>query len=109
MAHVDPNVEPDAGPEPAPPTQQVYPARAGWRTYVQTFLGTVLTLGVVLPIAVQIVGEELGKVIPESWVLWLVGASGVIAAVAKGLSRIMAIPAVDRWLKNLGLSSTPEV
>ncbi|MET7135401.1 hypothetical protein MT994_14920 [Cellulosimicrobium sp. MI9406] len=37
----------------------------------------------------------------------MVAVGAVLAAVAASLARIMAIPAVDAWLRHLGLSSTP--
>lgn len=90
-------------------TQQRYPGRASWRTFVQTAIGVILTLGVVLPLAVTIVGDELDQYLPPAWGAWLVAAAGFAAAVAKALAKIMAIPAVDAALQRVGLSSSPRV
>jgi len=88
-------------------TQQAHPVRASWRTAVQTVLSVILVLGVLAPIVAAILTEELGAHLPASWLAWIVGAAAVLAAVSAALARIMAIPAVDDWLRHLGLSSTP--
>ena len=89
------------------PTQQVHLARAPRRTAVQTVLSVILVVGVVAPIVAAILSEELGEHLPASWLAWIAGAAALIAAVSAALARIMAIPAVDAWLRHLGLSSTP--
>lgn len=88
-------------------TQQTYPARASWRTAVQNVLSVILVLGIVAPIVAAILRDELGEYLPDAWLAWVVAAGAVLAAVAAALARIMAIPAVDAWLRHLGLSSTP--
>ncbi|WP_175008107.1 hypothetical protein [Cellulosimicrobium sp. TH-20] len=88
-------------------TQQTYPGRASWRTAVQNVLSVVLVLGIVAPLVAAILRDELGEYLPDAWLAWVVAASAVLAAVAAALARIMAIPAVDAWLRHLGLSSTP--
>jgi uncharacterized membrane protein len=90
-------------------TQQAHPARASWRTAAQTIVSVVLVLGVVAPLVAAILHDELGGYLPEAWLAWVVAAGAVLAAVSAALARIMAIPAVDAWLRNLGLSSTPKV
>lgn len=100
MAHVAPDSQ---------STQQAEPGRASWRTVVQSALGTIVTLGVVVPLVVAIIGEELGDVLPEGWYAWLLGASAVVGAVAGAVARIMAIPQVDEWLSRLHLSSSASV
>ncbi len=87
--------------------QQTYPARASWRTAVQNVLSVILVLGIVAPIVAAILHDELGEYLPDAWLAWVVAAAAVLAAVAAALARIMAIPAVDAWLRHLGLSSTP--
>ena len=89
------------------PTQQAYPVRASRRTAVQNALSVILVLGVVAPIVAAILHDELGEYLPEAWLAWVVGAAAILAAVSAALARIMAIPAVDAWLRHLGLSSTP--
>jgi len=106
MSHLEPKPE---LPTAIVSSQSAFPARATWRTVVQTVLSVVLTAGVVLPVAVAILGEELESVLPPSWLAWLVGAAASVAAIAAALTRIMAIPAVDAALRRFGLSSTPRV
>jgi MFS family permease len=88
-------------------TQQAHPVRASRRTAVQNALSVILVVGLVAPIVAGILSEELGEHLPESWLAWVVGAAAVLAAVSAALARIMAIPAVDAWLRHLGLSSMP--
>ncbi|MGN7703529.1 hypothetical protein [Cellulosimicrobium sp. 22601] len=88
-------------------SQQEYPRRASWRTAAQTVISVVLVLGIVAPLVAAILSDELGGYLPDAWLAWVVGAAAVLAAVAAALARIMAIPAVDAWLRHLGLSSTP--
>lgn len=88
-------------------TQQRFPGRASWRTAVQNIVGTIIVLGVIAPIVVAIIGDELGHLLPDHILTLLVAVAGAIAAVSATLARIMAIPAVDQWLRKLGLSSTP--
>jgi hypothetical protein len=90
-------------------TQQTYPRRTAWRTAVQSALGTLVTLGLVLPVAVATVGDQLSAYIPPDWIGWLMGAAAFVAALSATVARIMAIPAVDAWLRRLGLSSAPTV
>ncbi|MDQ8040530.1 hypothetical protein RDI86_01530 [Cellulosimicrobium sp. XJ-DQ-B-000] len=90
-------------------TQQAHPVRASWRTATQTVISVILVLGVVAPIVAAILHDELGEYLPEAWLAWVVAAGAVLAAVSAALARIMAIPAVDAWLRHLGLSSTPKV
>ncbi|MFF2621311.1 hypothetical protein [Oerskovia jenensis] len=89
-------------------TQQAHPVRASWRTATQTVLSVIVVLGVVAPIVAGILSDELGAHLPASWLAWVVGAAAVLAAVSAALSRVMAVPAVDAWLRHLGLSSTPQ-
>ena len=88
-------------------TQQAHPVRASRRTAAQTVISVVLVLGVVAPLVAAILHDELGEYLPDAWLAWVVAAGAVLAAVAAALARIMAIPAVDAWLRHLGLSSTP--
>lgn len=91
-------------------TQQRHPWRATARTAAQTILGAVLALGVVLPIAWQIVTDELAKQglsLPDGAVAVVGVVVAVVVAVSAILARIMAIPQVDGLLRHLGLSAEP--
>lgn len=90
-------------------TQQAYPWRATARTVVQTILGIVIAAGVVIPLAVSIVHEELASFLPEQVTTTLTTLAVVSAAISAAVARIMAIPAVDAALRSVGLSSSPRV
>lgn len=105
MTHLEP--QPPAEHTAIVSSQSAFPARATWRTVVQNVIAVVLTAGVVLPVVVAILGEELAAILPPHWQAWLVGAAASVAAIAAALTRIMAIPAVDAALRRFGLSSTP--
>lgn len=74
------------------------------RTLVQVGIPAFLTFALVLP---QIIGA-LGLPVDSALYLWLLTAAGVVTAVAAGLSRVMAIPAVNEWLTHIGLGSVPK-
>lgn len=91
-------------------TQQQYPARAAVRTFLQTWLPQLLIALVVIPSVVQIIVDEANKhgvVLPDWLGLALAGILTGCALVSAVLARIMAIPAVDAWLKNFRISSSP--
>lgn len=79
-------------------TQRVF------RTLVQVGIPSFLGFALVLP---QIIGA-LGLPVDSALYLWLVGAAAAVTAVATGLSRVMAIPAVNAWLVKIGLGSVPK-
>ena len=84
-------------------TQQRYP----WRAVARTALAVLIGVGLVVPLAVTIILEQFDVYLPPAAQAWLVGASAFTVAVSGAVTRIIAIPAVDAWLKRLGLSSSP--
>jgi hypothetical protein len=74
------------------------------RTLVQTGIPAFLVFAGVLP---QIIAA-LGLPVDSAVYLWLLAAAGVVTAVATGLARVMAIPAVNTWLTHFGLGSVPK-
>lgn len=74
------------------------------RTLVQVGIPAFLTFALVLP---QIIAA-LGLPVDGPVYLWLIGAAGVVTAVAGALSHVMAIPAVNAWLTSIGLGSVPK-
>lgn len=74
------------------------------RTLVQVGIPSFLGFALVLP---QII-NALGLPVDSALYLWLVGAAATVTAVATGLSRVMAIPAVNAWLTKIGLGSVPK-
>ncbi|GAA4762721.1 hypothetical protein [Microbacterium gilvum] len=76
------------------------------RTVVQVILGAVAVLGIFVAVAPQVLAA-IADVLPASWVAWAAGVITSLAAVSAALARVMAIPAVDAWLKRIGLGSAP--
>lgn len=81
-----------------------YKSQRVLRTVVQVGIPAFLTFALVLP---QIIAA-LGLPVDGPVYLWLIGAAGVVTAVAGALSRVMAIPAVNTWLTKIGLGSVPK-
>ena len=81
-----------------------YKGQRALRTLVQVGIPAFLGFAVVLP---QII-SALGLPADGPLYAWLIGAAGVVTAVAVGLSRVMAIPAVNAWLTTVGLGSVPK-
>lgn len=86
------------------PAQTAFPWRATARTVAQTWLPLLLAALVVVP---QILDAILAGPLPDEVRVWLVAVATGVAAVSATVARIMAIPAVDAWLRHLGLSSMP--
>lgn len=80
-------------------TQVRRPWRATFRTVVQTAIPTIIVLGLVVPQIVDIVLEETGGTMPEGLRTVLLGASAVVVAAAGVLTRVMAIPQVEAFLR----------
>lgn len=74
------------------------------RTIVQVGIPAFLTFAVVLPQIIQ----ALGLPVDSGVYGWLLAAAGFVTAIAGGLSRVMAIPAVNQWLTSIGLGSVPK-
>jgi predicted naringenin-chalcone synthase len=96
-------------PEPPAPVFPVVPdiwfkVQRVLRTVVQVGIPAFLTFAWVLP---EII-DELGLPVDSDLRLWLLGLAAGVTAVAGALSRIMAIPAVNRWLVKIGLGSVPK-
>lgn len=88
------------------PEQIWYPIQRVLRTVVQALTATLTIWAGFQLVAPQILAE-LAKILPGSWIAWLAAAIAGISAVAGVLARIMAIPAVNRWLTKIGLGSVP--
>lgn len=90
--------------EATPVVQDIwYQGQRVLRTLVQVGIPAFLGFALVLP---QIIGS-LGLPVDGALYGWLLGAAGVVTAVAGALSRVMAIPAVNAWLVKVGLGSVP--
>lgn len=89
----------------ATPVEDIwYKSQRVLRTLVQVGIPSFLTFALVLP---QIIAA-LGLPVDSALYLWLIGAAGVVTAVATALSRVMAIPTVNAWLVKIGLGSVPK-
>ncbi|MDJ1372220.1 hypothetical protein [Gulosibacter molinativorax] len=88
-------------------TQSQFPWRAAIRTGTQVAVSLIAVLLVAIPILVDTVGVYL----PDAWIAWLLGASGVLTALSTFLARLMAAqPVVDfvaRFLPWLAPDSHP--
>jgi len=84
-------------------TQARRPGRATVRTLVQQLLGWIVAAGLVLPLVLSIVQEELGDVIPPHVMAWVAGFVAVAVAVSTAVARIMAVPAVEAFLRRHAL------
>lgn len=85
-------------------TQQQHP----WRAVVRTVLAVLIGVGVVVPLVVAVVLDQFDVYLPDGAKAWLLGASAFVVALSGAVTRIIAIPAVDAWLKRIGLASSPQ-
>lgn len=74
------------------------------RTVVQVGIPAFLAFALVLPKVI----EALGLPVDSKLYLWLLGVAGAVTAVAGAIARVMAIPAVNLWLTQIGLGSVPK-
>ncbi|ASN20716.1 hypothetical protein [Arthrobacter sp. YN] len=89
----------------AVPSQVANPWRAVWRTFWEVLVPAVLLVVTVGPTVLNILAEELGAVLPAGIIAWLLGAAGVLAALAGAFARIAAIPRVNELLKGVKLDA----
>lgn len=87
------------------PTQIRRPGRAVIRTAIQTAIPVVLALGVVVPEIVRIILEEAGETMPDNLRAVLLGISAAVVAVAAIIARVMALPAVEAFLRSTRILS----
>lgn len=87
------------------PTQVARPWRTTLRTLVQNVLGAILVLGIIAPLVQQIILDEAGVHLPERAQAYLAAVVAGIVIVASILTRIMAIPQVEKWLRDRRLLS----
>lgn len=88
-------------------TQQQYPWRAAARTAAAVLVALPTALLVLAGVLTLVAQDAFAQYLPDGWVAWLIGAAAFCAAFAGVLSRVMAYPAVDAWLKRIGLASSP--
>lgn len=97
----------------ATPTQIRRPGRAVIRTIVQVGIPLILGLGLVVPQIVDIILEESGENLPDSVRVVLLAAAAVMTAIAGILTRVMALPTVEAFLRSTkilsGIAAAPAV
>lgn len=81
-----------------------YKGKRVLRTLVQVAIPSFLSFALVLPLII----EALGLPVDSELRLWLIAVAGGVTAVAGGIARVMAIPAVNAWLIKVGLGSVPQ-
>lgn len=90
---------------PLPPVW--FPVQRVIRTAVQVILAAASVLAVTVIVAPQIL-DAIADVLPGPAVAWITGAIAALAAVSAALSRVMAVPAVDAFLRRFGAGSAPK-
>lgn len=91
-------------------TQTEHPARAAVRTFIQAWIPGIIGALIVVPEIVRIVLDEFTRSnveTPEQLRLILVAIATGAALVSSVIARVMAIPAVERALRKLGLGAAP--
>lgn len=83
-----------------------FPLQRAIRTAVQVALAAAAILATTVVLAPQIL-TAIQDVLPGPFVAWLTGAIAAFAAVSAAIARVMAIPAVDEWLRKFGAGSSP--
>ncbi|WP_422934990.1 hypothetical protein [Sinomonas sp. P47F7] len=83
--------------EPTGPTQATHPWRAAVRTFAQVILPAAVTLGVAVPVIVDAFLASARTSLPPELVAWLTASALAVGAVAAGIARVMALPAVVAW------------
>lgn len=81
-----------------------YKSQRVLRTAVAVGIPSFLVFAGVLP---QII-EALGLPMDSAVYLWLIALAAGVTAVAAAITRLMAIPAVNSWLAQVGLGSVPK-
>ena len=81
-----------------------YKAQRVLRTIVQVVIPSFLSFAVVLPLII----DASGIPVTSELYAWLIALAAGVTAVAGGISRVMAIPAVNAWLVKIGLGSVPK-
>lgn len=81
----------------AEPTQMRRPWRATIRTAVAVGIPAIL----LLPTVIQIVVDELGPNMPPRFTGWLIAAGAIVTAIAAIITRVMALPGLERLLRRI--------
>lgn len=89
-----------AAPPPAGTTQAQYP----WRAVARTMLAAIISLATLVPSIVAALDVDVSQVPP-----WVAGLLACAVGVAGAVTRVLAIPAVEAWLRKYigGLAAAP--
>ena len=96
--------------ENASATQTEHPTRAAVRTFIQTLIPALPLLVLAVPPVVEVILDETtrhGVTLPGWAYSALAGTAVVCALIAAIVARIMAIPAVEKALRGIGLGAAP--
>lgn len=85
-------------------SQTTYPWKAAMRTLVAYAVPALILLATVLGIIKDTYADSL----PADVTLWIAGATAFLLTTATAITRIMAVPGVDKILSFIGLGSTPK-
>lgn len=83
-----------------------FPLQRAIRTALQVVIAAAAVLATTVLVAPQIL-TAIQDVLPGPVVAWITGAIAVLAAVSAAIARVVAIPAVDEWLRHIGAGSAP--
>lgn len=86
---------------PAPTGLEPTQTRRPWRATLRTALAVGIPAILLLPTVIQILVDELGPNLPDRYRGWLLGAGVVVTAIAAAITRVMALPAVELFLRRL--------
>lgn len=83
-----------------------FPLQRVIRTAVQVIVGGAVVLATIVLVAPQII-DAVADVVPGPVIAWATAAIATLAAISAAVARVMAIPAVDEWLRHIGAGSAP--
>lgn len=83
-----------------------FPLQRAIRTAVQVIVGGAAVLAAVVVVAPQII-DAIADVVPGPVIAWATAAIATLAAISAAIARVMAIPAIDEWLRKIGAGSAP--
>ncbi|RBO73049.1 hypothetical protein [Microbacterium sp. H6] len=83
-----------------------FPLQRAIRTAVQVIVGGAAVLATVVVVAPQII-DAIADVVPGPVIAWATAAIATLAAISAAIARVMAIPAIDEWLRKIGAGSAP--
>lgn len=83
-----------------------FPLQRAIRTAVQVVVGGAAVLATIVIVAPQII-DAVADIVPGPVIAWATAAIATLAAISAAIARVMAIPAVDEWLRRIGAGSAP--